>query len=312
MATDIVEARETTHQGRLIEDYRKRKKWSRERLAMELHVDTSTVYRMERQIMIRSLERRRLLVGLLGIPAIMLGIASDTNIIHSPIKLNSDHMAFLEEGLAIRWDIYHTGGTTRANRGVDGWIAEAKDFASQAAGSVWQARALSTLVMSYQLQGSIFRDLMQYDIAHAAFQKAYDTAKESDDPELIAAALARRGVTFIQQNRPEKAIVYLDGAYQTINGLGFSRLRGYILQAQSEAYGQLKQSRESWQRVDLAEHALQRPTEVLGRTYCEANTTSITSQRGVNAVWLADYSRALALIEKGLRTYDPTLAGERA
>lgn len=153
---------------------------------------------------------------------------------------------------------------------------------------------------------------MQYSTAHAFFQKAHDVAREANDPELIAAALARRGVTFIQQNKPERALVYLDGAYQAISGLGFPRLRGYILQAHSEAHGQMGQSRASWQRVDLAEHALQRSTDIPGRTYCEANTTSITAQKGVNAVWLADYSRAIALINKSLRTYDPTLVRGRA
>lgn len=156
MATGIVETRETIHQGRLIEDYRKRKKWSRERLAMELHVDTSTVYRMEQQIMIRSLERRRLLIGLLGVPAILLGVDSDINTIRPQARINSDQMTFFEEGLAIRWDIYHTGGTVRANRGLEGWIEETNNFTQRAASTSWHDRALTTLIMSYRLSGKHF------------------------------------------------------------------------------------------------------------------------------------------------------------
>ncbi len=312
MATSIGGTGESIHQGHLVENYRKCKKWSRERLAMELHVDTSTVYRMEQQIVIKSLERRRLLVGLLGIPAAMLGIESSVDFIRPLTKLNNDHMAFLEEGLAVRWDMYHTGGTVRANRGLDVWIEETKDFARKAAGTIWRDRALTTLIMSYQLQGSISRDLMQYDKSHISYQKAYTIAKEANDPELIAATLARRGVAFIQQDQPEKAVEYLNGAYQTINGQGLPHLRGYILQALSEAYGQLKESRESWHHLDLAEHALRRQTGILERTHCQANTTSVTAQRGVNAFWLADYSRAVWLIDKGLCTYDPTFVRGRA
>ena len=36
------------------------------------------------------------------------------------------------------------------------------------------------------------------------------------------------------------------------------------------------------------------------------------AQRGVNAVWLGDYERAVVLIEKGLLKYDPTFIRGRA
>src|SRR5258708_3443659 len=113
MIEDAEKTRETMHQGNLVEEDRKLKKWARERLAMELHIDTSTVYRMEQQNVIRNLERRRLLVGLLGIPAVLMGIEGEINFIRPPAKINNDHMACLEEGLAVRWDLYHTGGTVR-------------------------------------------------------------------------------------------------------------------------------------------------------------------------------------------------------
>lgn len=303
---------EITHQGLLVASYRKSKKWSRERLAMELHIDTSTVYRMEQQKVIKSLGRRRLLVGLLGIPAVLLGINGDVHFIQQPTQLNNDHMAFLEELLTVRWDVYHTGGTARANRGLDTWISETVDFAQEAAGTIWQERTRTTLIMSHQLQGSIYRDLMQYGQSHLSYQKAYTLAKEIEDSELIAAALARRGVAYIQQNQPKDAVEYLDGAYQTINGLGLPYLRAYILQAHSEAYAQLGRSYQSLQRLEFAEHALQRHAEVQERTHCAANITSVTAQRGINAVWLADYERAVALIDKGLLKYDPTLVRGRA
>jgi tetratricopeptide (TPR) repeat protein len=309
MATN---ATETVHQGELIEEYRKRKNWSREKLAAELRIDTSTVYRMEQQHMIRNLERRRMLIGLLGIPATLMGLHTDPDILLKPIKMNNDYMAFYEEGVAIRWDIYHTGGTGRAYRGLDLWLQGSENFAREAAGTAWQGRANATLVMSYQLQGSIFRDMMRYDQAHTSYEKAYKVAEEANDTELMAAALARRGVTCIQQNIPREAIEYLNSAQQMINGMGLPCLRGYILQALSEAYGQEKQEHNSRHYLNLAEGASQRCGEILERSHCQLNTTSITAQRGVNAVWLGDYERAAALIDKGLLKYDPTLIRGRA
>lgn len=279
---------------------------------MELHVDTSTVYRMEQQEVIRDLTRRRLLVGLLGIPAASLGIEEAINFIQQPTQINNDRMAFFEEHLNMRWDMYHTGGTTRANRGLKTWISEITAFAQEATGTIWEARSQDAVVMSYQLQGSIYRDLMLYEDAHQSYEAAFFLAREKDDSELMASALARRGVTCIQQNRPKDAIQYLDSACNTINGLGLPFLRGYILQGLSEAYAQDGQFYQSWQHLEAAEHVLQRQSNVQERTHCNANTTSITSQRGINAVWLADYGRAVTLIDKGLLKYDPTLVRGRA
>ena len=95
-------AMETVHQGKVVEEYRKRKNWSREKLAAVLHIDTSTVYRMEQQRVIRSIERRRMLMGLLGIPAAFMELYPDTDMLCKPIKWNDDHMAFFEEGITIR------------------------------------------------------------------------------------------------------------------------------------------------------------------------------------------------------------------
>lgn len=45
---------------------------------------------------------------------------------------------------------------------------------------------------------------------------------------------------------------------------------------------------------------------------CSSNTTSVTAQKGVNAVLLKDYNQALTLLDAGLAKYDPTLRRGRA
>jgi hypothetical protein len=52
-------------------------------------------------------------------------------------------------------------------------------------------------------------------------KQAFEAAKELDDVELMSAALARRGVTLIQQNKATAAIAYLHEAF----GLMRSQLR---------------------------------------------------------------------------------------
>src|ERR1700682_4549827 len=123
------DAIETNHHGKLIEEYRKRKKWPRGRLAEELRVDTSTVYRMEQQGVIRNLERRRILVGLLGIPTALLAIDGNKPPVETHLPMNRDRMSFFEHQNITRWNIYHTGGTDLVYQGLDIWINEMGNFA---------------------------------------------------------------------------------------------------------------------------------------------------------------------------------------
>ncbi len=300
------------HQGQIVARYRKIKKWSRSKLAEKLGVDVSTVYRMEKHQVIKNPVRRQFLVGLLGIPAVLLGLDDERQPAPTSIVLNHDRMAFFEDVMATRWDVYHTGGTIRAHRGLNIWLKQAEDFAQETGGSIWHERAYSLLSMSYQLQGSILRDMMQYDQAHTAYEKAFQVAEELDDPELQAATFARRGVTSIQQNMPTEAITYLNGALKLVNGLGLPCLRGYILQALSEAYAMAQQAGQCWRHIDLAQRSLERRGEVLERSNCYPNTSSILAQKGVNAVLLGDNDYAIALIDKSLLKYDHAFVRGRA
>lgn len=302
----------TVHQGAIAAEYRRRQKWSRAKLARALGVDESTVYRMEQMSVIRGLTRRKLLVGILGIPAELLGLEAERHPIITPLLLNEDRIAFFEEETTIRWEMYRTGGTTRASRGFGMWLQEVEVFTQLAQGGVWHQRAYTSLSMSYQLQGSIFADMMQYDQAHRAYYKAYQIAKELDDAELMAATLARQGVTSIQQNKPLEAIDYLNGALTLINGRGFSCLRGYSLKALSEAHAIAYRAYESMRHVELAERTLEYQGEVLERSHCQLNKASVFAQKGINAVLLHDYDRAIALIDKSLLTYNHTYVRGRA
>lgn len=303
----------STHQGQAIAQYRKLKKWSQQDLAEALRVDVRTVQRMEQQEMVKSINRRQLLIGLLGIPAALMALEQPKILTIKPsLILNHDRMTFFEDEMAARWELFHTGGTLRAARGLDMWIKEITTFAKSSQSTSWHERTLTLLTMSYQLQTCVSRDLMDFTQVHISSRRAYRIAQELDDVELIASALTHEGIALVQQDRQAEAIRYLNGALKSINNVGLPHLKGYILQALSEAYAKDQQPQECWHTIGLLERTLERQeqSQVPGKTRRYAS--SITAQKGVNAVLLHDYQRALALIDKSLTKYDPTFIRGRA
>jgi tetratricopeptide (TPR) repeat protein len=282
-------------------------------LAKALGVDTQTVQIMEEQRVIKNMDmnRRKLLIGMLGIPAALLGLSGEPQIHHSS-SISDDRMNFFEHQMATRWDIYHTGGTIRASHGLDTWMKEINGFANSLQGTDQHGRALAIIAMSHQLRGSIARDLMQYQLAHSAYKQAFRVAQELHSSELMASALARRGVTLIQQDRPLEAITYLEGALHTVDGLDLPILKGYILQGLSEAYAKALLKQECLQSIGQAELIFEHYPLTQGRTQNLFSTASIKAQKGVDTVLLHDYKDAIAQIDISLITYDPTLIRGRA
>ncbi len=256
--------------------------------------------------------RRKAIAQLLGTVTALVGAdkASPAFVTH-PLR-GHNHLFSFEQELAIQWNLYHTGGTVQAYHGLHTFFSGLKDFTDKAKGSLLHGRALTSLCLGYQLEGSLYRDMMKYDDAHTSYTQAFEVAKELDDSELKAAALARRGVTYIQQNQPGEAIEYLQEAYMLIEKIDLPFLVGYIFQALSEAYAIAQQSSESERNIELAQQSLEQRGKVPERSYCQANTTSVTAQKGVNAVHLHDYTSAMTLLEQGLANYNPSLVRGRA
>jgi len=311
MESDVFES---NHHGQIVRYYRKRQKWSRLKLAQELGVDESTIYRLEKRTTIRDLQKRYALVALLGIPTSLLAVSEPPPLLKksSSLVFNADHMAFLENQLTIHWDMYRTGGTLYVASGLDHFLGEIEKFVCEAKDTHWQERARTICCFAYQLQGCIFSDLMRYHQAHRAYHTAIDIAKEADDCELLASALARQGVTYIQQNLATKALSCLNTALELVHGQGLPALRGYILKALSETYACLQQQAQSMRTIEQAERTLEAPDKVSERSHCRFNKASIFAQKGINAVLLHDYERAIMLIDKSLVTYDPTIIRGRA
>ena len=251
-------------------------------------------------------EKRRILFQIVGASAsALMGLNLNPQLSVSALLQDWEYTAFFKEQLAALWDIYHTGGTILADHQLKLLVATYER-------NVVHQQASEALCMSYQLQGSLYRDMMKFDDAHTFYQKAFEVARELDDAELTAAALARRGVACIQQNMAKAAIEYLNEAQRLMKDRSFPYLSGYIFQAFSEAYAIVQQTYESEHALEMAQQALMTCGRYPERSHCEANTTSVTAQKGVNAVHLHDYSAAITLIEQGMKKYNPTFVRGRA
>src|SRR5260370_16995552 len=140
-------------------------------------------------------------------------------------------------------------------------MSEVTNFVENAQGTAWQKRALAVLSMSSLLQGSVARSSrLDYLQAHKAFQKAYQIAEEIDDPELMASALFREGVVFINQDQPREAITYLKGALDKVYGQGFPYLTGHILKLLSESFPKPHHPQAPSRTLALTQSPLHHPT----------------------------------------------------
>jgi transcriptional regulator with XRE-family HTH domain len=297
----------------LLRSERKKRGLSQGRLAELIDADPSMVSRWESGARGTDAFYQEKLCKFFGKDAIELGFiegAQETAPFFSTpgaislLPTNGSLVAFFESTLAAQWDLYYMGGAKRAANGLSLLIKEIESLTHLAQGTIWHKQALVLLTMVYQLQSCILRDKMLYPQAHAAYQRAFDVAQELEDLELMASALAREGVTLIQQDKAKQALLYLDNALNIVGELNLPKLKGYLLQAFSEANAQDRRERECWDSIDQAESIVVQPTQE--RSLVRFNTTAVVAQKGVDAVLLKDYKGAIRLINNSLSTYDPT------
>src|SRR5581483_908140 len=233
-----------------------------------------------------------LLQQILGLPESphILSSTGQSHTQQSHRIINEQFISILESDLATRWELYHTAGAARAFVGLDTYVKEMTGLSRLAQGTNSYPRMQALLTTAYQLQSCVLRDLMEYRQSHIAYQKAFDVAQELNDPELMASALQREGITLIQQDKPKEAIIYLMGALNIIEGYNFPTLRVHIFQGLSEAHAKANQEQESQVSVDQAEEAQPQQGQGQERSLLRrVAPASIDAQKGVNTVLLRDH-----------------------
>ncbi|MBV8822849.1 MAG: helix-turn-helix transcriptional regulator [Ktedonobacteraceae bacterium] len=303
------------HQGRLVASYRQAAHLSQQDLADLMGVSIHTVQRMEKQVVIKDVERRQLLIALLGIPAAYLQLTTDTQeqqVERVMLVYNDDPMSFLEDTVNARWTTLLIGGALHTASGLGRLVQGVESFAQRIPESGWYRRAHMQLSMVYQLRGSVEGDLLHHQQALDWYQKAHTVAWELQDAELMAAARVREGIILLRNKQPREAIDYLTNAVDLVQGKGLPLLRGNTLCILSEAYARVGQAQECWRTLGLAERALEQTPQAQERSYREFHAEFVHAQKGIVALILQDHDRAVRLFDKSLKTYPPTRVPAKA
>ncbi len=153
---------------------------------------------------------------------------------------------------------------------------------------------------------------MQYQRALAMYHQSFNLASELQDVEMMSAIRVREAIVSMRQEQPLQAITTLSEALKLVRGQGFHQLRGNALVILSEAYAKAGQANACWQTIDMAEQVLQQKGQTRERSFRTISPAFVAAHKGVDALIIHDYDRALALIEKSLKIYNPTLTPEHA
>jgi tetratricopeptide (TPR) repeat protein len=224
--------------------------------------------------------------------------------------LNEDTIVFFETMMVTQWNSYYTGGAERVVHGLNIFLKELEKLAQIAKGTMWRVQALRLLALGYQLQNCVLRDRLNFAQASIAYQKAFNIAQEIEDDELIASALARQGVALVQQAKSKQAALYLDNALNVIGTQDLPRLKGYTLQALSEANAQNHLEYESQLYLTQAEEIILSPEQE--QSFIRFNPASTVAQKGVDAVFLGEYRHSIEFLDQSIKSYSPTGISGRA
>jgi len=169
-----------------------------------------------------AISRRRALARILGIPPLLLGLAAfgapgptpdSSQQGNAPAKVRVDDatLAQYDGFLRLYWELDYTSTARESLDDIRRWARHLGALANDAGDG--QRRRLVALLCRYdQLATWIARDQRDYQTALPHANRAIKLARATGDDELLAAALFRRGRTFLEQEQIEDAIRDLDAA----------------------------------------------------------------------------------------------------
>ncbi len=208
---------EFPHIGQVIRYYRKLKGWTAERLAAQLGITRSRVYKLEETVsMPTSLTRRQLLVQLLGIPPVLLNLPQAADALarlaleRAP-GLSPQVSTLYEEVLTLSWALYYTASTQTSTPMIARHLAMITEDSAAAAGLA-RDQLLAFECRFRQLSAVAARDRLAFDQALADSQRAVELAQYLGNAELLAAARFRRARIFLDRQRPDLAMAELEKA----------------------------------------------------------------------------------------------------
>jgi transcriptional regulator with XRE-family HTH domain len=210
------------HAGQVVRHYRLLKNWSPAELGEAMGKTARWVQAMEHDNTVpEAISRRRALAAILGIPPVLLGLAQleafskllteTAGGTSRTAKIDQAALDQYQGFLRLYWELDYTSSAAESLEDIARWTRHLRAVANETDGT--QRRHVVELLCRYdQLATWIARDQRDYPRAFAHANRAVKLANTSQNPELLAAALFRRGRTYLESGDIASAVDDLDAA----------------------------------------------------------------------------------------------------
>ncbi len=207
--------------GQVVRHYRNLKNWTPAQLGEALGKSARWVQAMEHDNTVpEAISRRRAIAAILGIPPILLGLASTESVNPTIANTETQKKTLItlptieqyQDVLRLYWELDYTSTAQESLDDIKRWIhhlqAQAKDTPSEQ----YRIPLIELICRYHQLATWIARDQRDYGTAFYHANRAIKLAQSLNNNELIAATLFRRGRTKLEQGDIEGAITDMDAA----------------------------------------------------------------------------------------------------
>jgi transcriptional regulator with XRE-family HTH domain len=208
--------------GQVVRHYRNLKNWTPAQLGEALGKSARWVQAMEHDNTVpEAISRRRAIAAILGIPPILLGLASTESVNLAIVpdaetqKKTSITLPTIEQYqdvLRLYWELDYTSTAQESLNDIKRWIRHLQALAKDTPSEQYRIPLIELMCRYHQLATWIARDQRDYNTAFYHANRAIKLAQSLNDSELIAATLFRRGRTRLEQGDIDGAITDLDAA----------------------------------------------------------------------------------------------------
>ena len=193
--------------------------------------------------------RRQSFSVIVGLPAILLGLAENAGAALAPI-IAEEALPLYTASVPAAFALYFAGGQSEVERALPGYLSHLATLAQQPSKHQQPAAALGA--QAYALDSLL---LVQHEDLKAALkssQQAIEYAKFAADPNIIAATLLRQAWIYWYLKRPAQILQLHQQAMQYINQITPLQ-KGRIYIGLAETYAELGKEQEALRFIGLAE-----------------------------------------------------------
>jgi tetratricopeptide (TPR) repeat protein len=217
----------------------------------------------------------------------------------------------IEDGTRLRWQLYYTSNNRLTEDGLISQIERLEALAGEG-GSQYQ-RVCRILAQNYQLAGSLARDAFNYSKARDYFQKVEQLGDDIQLPDLVATAVARRGLALLRRGKGEDL---REGLELYRNAAKIAKwaepyTRAYVLSGFAEALARNGYRSACYRVLDQAEQFLDKASSVpLEEDFAFVRLTlqSLEDSRGECYVLLGEAEKGLGYLLTAQEKVDQKLS----